>query len=212
MENLGQKTDGNMPMPPVKKPIFNVCLRVFLPLLVALTILIMLLTYLFFRKSCNNVSEEDKTVADSDTLIMSMVLQAEEDEQYYEVYELSKTSGYIAFNVPEEHLGEIRCMGGSYYPVAYWYGPCQVMDLSQGFHIIKSVNYNADDLSYQSRLTQIKVYDFSAYKGYTQPMGRGGGIAVAFLWFAELCIAGFLIVIDLIVGMIIFGMNKSAIS
>lgn len=46
------------------------------------------------------------------------------------------------------------------------------------------------------------------YRGYTQPMGRGGGIAVAFFWLAGLCIAGALIFLDLIGGLIILSINR----
>lgn len=193
----------------MKKPIFNVCLWVFLPFLVVLTILVMLLTYVGCWKICNDVSEEDKAVSDSDTLIKRIVLQAEDDGKYYEVYELETTSEYIAFCVSREQLDEIPCMGGSYYPVAYWYGPSRIMDFSQGFHTIREVYYSADGADYQTTLTQIRVYDFSAYRGHTQPMGRGGGIAVAFFWLAELFIGGILIILDLIAGVIIFGINRS---
>lgn len=192
-------------MPPVKKPIFNVCLLVLLPLLVVLTVLIMFLTYVEFWKSCNTVPDKD---ADSDTLIKCAVLQSEEDGKYYEVYELRESHGYIAFCVPEEQLDEIPYMGGSYYPIAYWSGPSQLMDLSQGFRIIEKKHYNIDELEYQSQLSQIRVYDFSAYKGYTQPMVRGPILAVVFLWLAELFAGGFLIILDLIGGLIIFRINR----
>ncbi|MDE5893393.1 MAG: hypothetical protein K2H45_10780 [Acetatifactor sp.] len=213
MGNYEGRTGGYMSaprgMPPVKKPIFNVFLWVFLPFLVVLTILVLFLTYVGCWKANNDVSEEDKAVSDSDTLIKRIVLQAEDDEKYYEVYELQTTSEYIAFCVSQEQLDEIPCMGGSYYPVAYWHGPSRIMDLSQSFKTIKEVYYSADGADYQTPLTQIRVYDFSAYRGHTQPMGRGGGIAVAFFWLAELFIGGILIILDLIVGMVIFGINWS---
>lgn len=213
MENYEGRTGGYMsaPMgtPPVKKPIFNICLWIFLPFLIVLTILVMLLTYMGCWKISNDVSEEDKAVSDSDTLIKRIVLQAEDDGKYYEVYELRTTSEYIAFCVSREQLDEIPCMGGSYYPVAYWHGSSRIMDLSQGFKTIKELYYSADGADYQSTLTQIRVYDFSAYRGHTQPMGRGGGIAVAFFWLAELFIGGILIILDLIAGMVIFGINRS---
>lgn len=202
-----------------KKPIFNFCLLVILPMLIVLTILIMFLTYLFFWMTCNTVSEEDKAISDSDTLIKCSVLQAEESGEYYEVFmrlpaftsmtvSLWKNSEFIAFCVPEERLDEIPYMQGSYYPVAYWHGSYQTMDLTQGFNIINSGYYGSNDLDFQSRLTQVKVYDFSAYRGHTQSMGRGVGIAVVIFWLAELCIAGAFIFLDLIGGLIIFSINR----
>ncbi len=191
-----------------KKPIFNFCLLVILPMLVGLTILIMFLTYLFFWMSCNTVSDKDKAICDSDTLIKDLVLQAEESGEYYEVFSLSENSDFIAFCVPEEHLDEIPYMQGSYYPIAYWHGSYQTMDLSQGFSIINAGYYGSNHLEFQSRLTQVKVYDFSAYKGHTQSMGRGVGIAVAFFWLAELIIAAFFISVDLTGGLIIFFINR----
>ena len=156
-----------------KRPIFNFCLIVILPMLIVLLILIMFLTYLLAWKSCNTVSEKDKAISDSDTLIKGLVLQAEESGEYYEVFGLSKSSGFIAFCVPEECLDEIPYMQGSYYPVAYWHGSYQTMNLSQGFNIINAGYYGSNDLEIQSQLTQIKVYDFSAYRGHTQSLGRG---------------------------------------
>lgn len=81
-------------------------------------------------------------------------------------------------------------------------------DLSQGFSTINAGYYGSNDLEFQSRLTQVKVYDFSAYKGHTQSMGRGVGITVAFFWLAELCIAGALIFLDLLGGLIVFFINR----
>lgn len=188
---------------PAQKPMFNFCLLVILPILIVLTILIMFLTYLFFWNASNDVSENDKAISDSDTLIKVMVMQAEGGE-YYEVFMLQDTSEYIAFCMSEEHLDEIPCMGGSYYPIAYWYGPSQTMDLSQAL-CVTMVDYYADNIEFLSR---IEVYDFSAYKGHTQPMGRGWGIAVAFFWLAELIIAAFFIFVDLIAGLIVFLINR----
>lgn len=212
MRDCRENAYGYRPAPigekQAKKPIFNFCLLVILPMLVVLTILIMFLTYLFFWMSCNTVSEKDKAISDSDTLIKCSVLQAEESVKYYEVFSLSENSDFIAFCMPEEHLDEIPYMQGSYYPVAYWHGSYQTMDLTQGFNIINAGYYGSNELEYQSRLTQVKVYDFSAYKGHTQSMARGVGIAVAFFWLAELCIAGALIFLDLIGGLIIFSINR----
>lgn len=191
-----------------KKPIFNFCLLVILPMLVVLTILIMFLTYLFFWMSCNTVSEEDKAISDSDTLIKCSVLQAEEGGEYYEVFSLSENSDFIAFCMPEEHLDEIPYMQGSYYPVAYWHGSYQTMDLSQGFSTVNAGYYGSNDLEFQSRLTQVKVYDFSAYRGHTQSMARGVGIAVVLFWLVELCIAGAFLFLDLLGGLIIFFINR----
>lgn len=190
------------------KPIFNVCLRVFLPLLVVLTILLMLLTYLAIWRDCNDVSAADKELSESDVLTGGMLLQAKDSGEYYEVFDLSDGSGTIAFCVPENKLGEIPHMEGSYYPEAYWYGPYQIMDLSQGYEVLKDGFYwsGTDHLS---RMTQVKVYDFSAYKGHTQTMGRGLGIALVFFWIAELVVGGILIFLDLIAGFIIFGINRS---
>lgn len=192
-----------------KKPIFNFCLLVILPILIVLTMLIMFLTYRLAWESCNTVSEKDKAICDSDTLIKGLVLRAEESGEYYEVFSLSENSDFIAFGVPEERLDEIPYMQGSYYPVAYWNGSYQTMDLSQGFSIVDtSYYYGSNRLELQAQLTQVKVYDFSAYRGHTQSMGRGVGIAVAFFWLAELIIAAFLILADLTGGLIIFFINR----
>lgn len=116
--------------------------------------------------------------------------------------------GQGTFCMPEEYLDEIPYMQGSYYPIAYWHGSYQTMDLTQGFNIINAGYHGFNHLEFQSRLTQVKVYDFSAYKGHTQSMARGVGIAVAFFWLAELCIAGAFIFLDLLGGLIIFSINR----
>lgn len=214
MSDCREKTYGYRPAPmgekQTKKPIFNFCLLIILPILVVLTILIMFLTYRLAWESCNTVSEKDKAICDSGTLIKGLVLQAEKSGEYYEVFSLSENSDYIAFCVPEERLDEIPYMQGSYYPVAYWHGSYQTMDLSQGFSIVNASSsyYGSNRLEFQSQLTQVKVYDFSAYRGHTQSMGRGVGIAVAFFWLAELTIAAFFILVDLIAGLIIFLINR----
>lgn len=190
-----------------KKPIFNVCLRVFLPVLVVLTVLVMLLTYLLIWKSCDDVSAADKELCESGVLTGAMVLQAE-NGAYYEVFEISESSEIIAFCVPKERLGEIPYMEPSYYPEAYWNGPYQTMDLSRGYEILKD-GYYLDAAGQLSKMTQVKVYDFSAYKGHTQMMGRGEGIVLVFFWIAELAVAGVLIFLDLAAGLVIFGINRS---
>ena len=82
------------------------------------------------------------------------------------------------------------------------------MDLSRGYEVLEDGFYwsGANQLS---RMTQVKVYDFSAYKGHTQTMGRGPGIALIFLWLAELMVGGILILLDLIAGIVIFAINRS---
>ncbi|MDE5748645.1 MAG: hypothetical protein K2I21_13850, partial [Acetatifactor sp.] len=75
-----------------KKPIFNVCLRVFLPFLVVLLILLMFLTYLAIWRGCNDVSAADKELSESDVLTGGMLLQAKDSGEYYEVFDLSDGS------------------------------------------------------------------------------------------------------------------------
>lgn len=187
------------------KPIFNICLRVFLPVLAVLTALLMFLTYRMVWESCNDVSEEDKALCESGVLMGAMVLRAE-NGAYYEVYEIDDGSGDIAFCVSQEQLGEIPYMEPSYYPQAYWDGPYQMKDLSRGYEIVAD-GYYLDGAARLAELTQVKVYDFSAYKGHTQPMGRGPGIALMFLWMAEGVVGGFLMLLNLVIGLVIFGIN-----
>lgn len=192
------------------KKIFNVCLKVILPILIALTVLVMALTYLMVWESCNTVSAADKETSESGELIEVALLRGEKDGKYYEVFGINGSPEIIAFCVSEEQIGQIPYMEGSYYPVAYWKGQYQVMDLSQGFEIMddafSAYQYYQDTAP---QLSQVRVYDFSAYKGHTQLMGRGPGIALILLWMAELMVGGILIVIDLIGGFTILGINHS---
>lgn len=182
------------------KPVFNICLRVILPILIVMTVMVMALTYLMVWKSCNTVSAEDKETSESGILTDVALLQTRDRGKYYEVYNVN--SEVIAFCVSEDQLDQIPSMAGSYYPVAYWSGQYQTMDLSQGFDIVRQYWLSEDSL-----LSQVKVYDFSAYKGHTQTMGRGPGILLAFLWMAELMVGGILILLDIIGGFTIFGIN-----
>lgn len=192
-----------------KKPIFNIFLKVFLPLLIVLTILLLPLTYLMFWLDCNDVSAADREVSESGTLDYVMVLQGEEDGVYYDVFEITeRRTELIAFRVTQEQMGDIPYMEPSYYPVAYWNGPYQTLDLSQGYDILKDF-YRYRDADWRlPQMTQVKVYDFSAYKGHTQDMGRGPIIGVVLLWALELMVGGILILLDLAVGLIIVGVNR----
>lgn len=195
-----------------KKPIFNVCLKVFLPLILLLTVLVMALSYRMIWNSCNDVSKEDQAIAESSVLYLFTVLETGKDGCYYEVSLLDKNADspyagtYIAFQVTEEERDKIPYMAGSYYPTAYWYGDYQVMDLS-GYPVMDS-SYWAGTENELSVLNAVRVYDFSAYKGHTQELGRGGGLGLVFLWMAELFAAAFLLLLDVIGGVIIILVNR----
>lgn len=196
------------------KPIFNVCLKVILPILIVLTALIMALTYRMVWKSCNTVSAADKETSESGELMAVATLQAKEDGKYYELYEIDDRSEIIAFCVTQEQQGQIPYMLGSYYPVAYWSGQYQVMDLSHGYEPVDSpLGRHGNHYQYwqgqDPGLSQVKVYDFSAYRGHTQSMGRGPGLGLIILWLSELMVGGFLILMNLIGGFIILGINIS---
>lgn len=195
-----------------KKPIFNVCLKVLLPLILLLTVLVMALTYRMVWKSCNDVSNEDLAMAESSTLYLFTVLETGKEGCYYEVSRIDENEDspyagtYIAFQVTEEERNEIPYMAGSYYPTAYWYGDYQVMDLS-GYPLIDSLS-RVDTENYLSVLDAVRVYDFSAYKGHTQELGRGAGLGLVFFWMAELFAAAFLLLLDVIGGIIIILVNR----
>lgn len=194
-----------------KKPIFNVCLKVLLPLILFLTVLVMALTYRMVWRSCNDVSKEDQAIAESSILYLFTILETGEEGRYYEVSQIDNEDSpyagtYIAFRVTEEERDEIPYMAGSYYPTAYWYGDYQVMDLSD-YSVIDS-SYWADTAAHLSVLDEVRVYDFSAYKGHTQAMGRGGGLGLVILWMAELFLAAFLLLLDVIGGIIILCVNR----
>lgn len=195
----------------IKKPIFNVCLKVLLPLILLLTVLVMALTYRMVWRSCNDVSKEDQAIAESSILYLFTILETGEEGRYYEVSQIDNEDSpyagtYIAFRVTEEERDEIPYMAGSYYPTAYWYGDYQVMDLSD-YSVIDS-SYWADTAAHLSVLDEVRVYDFSAYKGHTQAMGRGGGLGLVVLWMAELFLAAFLLLLDVIGGIIILCENR----
>lgn len=98
-------------------------------------------------------------------------------------------------------------MEPSYYPVAYWNGSYQTLDFSQGYDILADFYRNGDVRLLE--MTHVKVYDFSAYKGHTEWMGRGPIIGVFLMWVLELMAGGFLIILDLAAGLIIAGINNS---
>lgn len=187
----------------MKKPIFNVCLRVILPIIGGLTLLVMLATYWMIWNSCNSVSKTDKALSDSGVLTGHILLQAKEEGIFYEMYGILDSSETIAFQVSEEQREKIPYMEPSYYPTAYWKGEYEIMDLS-GYQILDE-GYG---LGYLSQINQVKVYDFSAYKGHTQDMGRGPGLGLAFLWMAEAYVAGIAAFLDFVVGLVIFLGNR----
>ncbi len=195
-----------------KKPIFNVCLRVILPVLIWLAMMVMLTTFCLIWYECNEVFWFDRIISDSGELDFPLVLQAEEAGYYYEVYkasyEKSSSSEYIAFCMSSEHLGEIEHQDPNAYPppITYWRGEYQIRDLSQNELIQDSYCQAEEKLP---KLTQVKVYEFSAYKGYRiHMMSRGVGLMLGFMWFGELFIAGIAILLDITAGLIIFGINR----
>lgn len=188
-----------------KKPIFNVCLRVILPIILVITVLVMAATYALFWNSCNDVSPADKSISDSGILTGHILLEAEEEGYYYEVFGVLDSSETVAFRVSTEQRDKIPYMEPSYYPMAFWHGEYEIMDLSQDYLMLDS-GYG---IGYLSQPDQVKVYDFSAYKGHTQSMGRGLGLALIIFWSAELFVAGTLILLDLMAGVIIFCINRS---
>ena len=195
-----------------KKPVFNFCLKVILPMLLLLTVLVMALTYRMVWKACNDVSKADQAIAESGILYLFTVLESGEEGSYYEVSRIMEdennpyADAYIAFRVTEEQRNEIPYLAGSYYPTAYWYGEHQVMDLS-GYSVVEGSHW-ADAEADLNVLDAVRVYDFSAYKGHTQAMGRGGGLGLIFFWLAELLAAAFLLLLDVIGGIIIICINR----
>ena len=174
----------------------------FIKILAAITVLAMALTCIIVWYSCNTVSEQDKATSKSGVLKSYALLQDEESGRYYEVYENSSVgSEIIAFSMSQGQLGRIPSMDDGYYPVAYWNGSCQIMDLSQ-ILLVRQYQYGADPL-----LSQVKVYDFSAYKGHAKGMHRGTVALLIFLWIAELTVGGILILLYLI-GVFIFNHNR----
>lgn len=188
----------------MKKPIFNVCLRVILPLILVMTVLMMAATYVLFWKTCNDVAPADKSISDSGVLTGHILLQAEEEGYYYEVFGVLDSSETVAFRVSAGQRDQIPYMEPSYYPTSYWHGEYEIMDLSRDYPMLDS-GYG---IGYLSQPNQVKVYDFSAYKGHTQSMGRGPGIVLFFFWIAELFVAGIFTLLDLMAGMIIFFINR----
>lgn len=195
-----------------KKPIFNVCLRVILPVLIWLTMMVMLVTFWLIWYTCNEVFWFDKKISHRGELDFPLVLQAEEKEYYYEVYNVvyktSNASEYIAFRMSSEHLGEIEHREYDVYPppITYWRGEYQILDLSQNDIVQDSYCLAEAEMP---KLTQVKVYEFSAYKGYSIPvMSRGAGLMLGLMWVGELFIAGIAVLLDITAGLIIFAFNR----
>lgn len=92
------------------------------------------------------------------------------------------------------------------FSMTYWRGEYQIMDLSQNNPVQDSYSLASEELP---ELTQVKVYEFSAYKGYSiQMMSIGPGILLGFMWFGELVIAGIAVLADVSAGLVIFCINR----
>lgn len=80
------------------------------------------------------------------------------------------------------------------------------MDLSQNNPVQDSYGPADEELP---ELTQITVYEFSSYNGYSiQMMSIGPGMLLEFMWFGGLVIAGIAVLADVAAGLDIFCINR----